>query len=188
MTFVSSNAQCFFVNDTQLLGVIYITDLNFFHEIHFYICMKMFAIFLLYISIKNKTSVFYAFPFSHGPRRGVSGRGDLCDFTHGLTRLRQPSSGSRRPLEGEQSRFCLCQSSQFSRVSETKEIIVMADTRVYIGCQSRFCELFRTQKVFQLRSEARFFLVTCTELEFTFRMNVYINSKINRQSIKIYIS
>lgn len=66
--------------------------------------------------------------------------------------------------------------------------IVMADTRVYIGCQSRFCELFRTQKVFQLRSEARFFLVTCTELEFTFRMNVYINSKINRQSIKIYIS
>lgn len=75
MTFVSSNAQCFFVNDTQLLGVIYITDLNFFHEIHFYICMKMFAIFLLYISIKNKTSVFYAFPFSHGPRRGVSGRG-----------------------------------------------------------------------------------------------------------------
>lgn len=185
---MSSNAQCFFVNDTQLLGVIYITDLNFFHEIHFYICMKMFAIFLLYISIKNKTSVFYAFPFSHGPRRGVSGRGDLCDFTHGLTRLRQPSSGSRRPLEGEQSRFCLCQSSQFSRVSETKEIIVMADTRVYIGCQSRFCELFRTQKVFQLRSEARFFLVTCTELEFTFRMNVYINSKINRQSKKNYNS
>lgn len=84
---------------------------------------KCLQFFLLYISIKNKTSVFYyALPFSHGPRRGVSGRGDLCDFTHGLTRLRQPSSGSRRPLEGEQSCFCLCQSSQFSRVSETKEI------------------------------------------------------------------
>lgn len=129
--------------------------------------------FLLYISIKNKTNVFYALPFSHAPRRGVSWKGDLRDFTHGLTRLRQPSSGSRRPLEGEQSYLCLCQSSQFSRVSKTKET---ADAHVYIGCQSRFCELLRTQKFFQLISEARFLLVTLTELEFTFRLNVYKNS------------
>lgn len=107
------------------------------------------------------------------PGEGFPGRGDLRDFTHGLTRLRQPSSGSRRPLEGEQSYLCLCQSSQLSRVSKTKET---ADAHVYIGCQSRFCELLRTQKFFQLVSKARFLLVTLTELEFTFRLNVYENS------------
>lgn len=36
--------------------------------------------FLLYISIKNKTSLFYALPFSHAPRRGVSWKGGPAWF------------------------------------------------------------------------------------------------------------
>lgn len=38
------------------------------------------SFFLLYISIKNKTSVFCALPFSHAPRRGVSWKGGPAWF------------------------------------------------------------------------------------------------------------
>lgn len=79
LTFVSSNAQCFLLT-IHNCWVLYIHNRSelFPWNTFLYMYENVCNFFLLYISIKNKTNVFYALPFSHAPRRGVSWKGGTC--------------------------------------------------------------------------------------------------------------
>lgn len=78
---MSSNAQCFLLT-IHNCWVLYIHNRSelFPWNTFLYMYENVCNFFLLYISIKNKTNVFYALPFSHAPRRGVSWKGGPAWF------------------------------------------------------------------------------------------------------------
>lgn len=163
----------FLLNDTQLLGVIYTLQIWTFSMKYIFIYVwKCLQFFLLYISIKNKTNVFYALPFSHAPRRGVSWKGGPAWFhsrsdTSEVTFVWFPApSGGRTVVPLSLSVFTVFSGFKDQGDGGCTCIYRLPITILWTSQNTEILPTYIWSKVL---------LVTLTELEFTFQLNVYEN-------------